>query len=47
MPQEPTKTVLIVDNDGLHGMATKQGMAPLAQGFHMIRVEYFNATGVF
>ncbi|MCH7904747.1 MAG: alpha-L-fucosidase [Armatimonadetes bacterium] len=36
---------LIVDNDGLHGLVTKQGMAPLAKGFHMIRVEYFNATG--
>ena len=36
---------LVVDNDGLHGMETKQGIAPLAAGYHQIRIEYFNATG--
>lgn len=36
---------LVVDNDGLHGMETKQGIAPLAAGYHRVRVEYFNATG--
>jgi len=36
---------LVVDNDGQHGMETKQGIAPLAAGYHHIRVEYFNATG--
>ena len=35
----------VVDNDGLHGMETKQGVAPLAAGYHRVRVEYFNATG--
>jgi alpha-L-fucosidase len=36
---------VVVDNDGLHGMETKQGIAPLAAGYHRVRVEYFNATG--
>ncbi|MEX2243588.1 MAG: alpha-L-fucosidase [Fimbriimonadaceae bacterium] len=36
---------LVVDNDGLHGMETKQGIAPLAAGYHRVRIEYFNATG--
>ncbi len=35
----------IIDNDGLHGMETKQGIAPLAAGYHHVRVEYFNAAG--
>ncbi|HXH60643.1 MAG TPA: alpha-L-fucosidase [Fimbriimonadaceae bacterium] len=35
----------VIDNDGLHGMETKDGVAPLQQGYHQIRVEYFNATG--
>ncbi|MHC4943916.1 MAG: alpha-L-fucosidase [Planctomycetota bacterium] len=36
---------LVVDNDGLHGMAEKQGYIPLRAGLHSLRVEYFNATG--
>ncbi len=36
---------LVIDNDGLHGMVNKQGSAPLAAGYHRIRVEYFNASG--
>ncbi|MEQ1823907.1 MAG: alpha-L-fucosidase [Fimbriimonadaceae bacterium] len=36
---------LVVDNDGLHGPETKIGDAPLAKGWHTIRVEYFNKTG--
>ena len=36
---------LVVDNDGLHGMETKQGTTPLAAGYHRVRVEYFNASG--
>ncbi|MEQ1933149.1 MAG: alpha-L-fucosidase [Fimbriimonadaceae bacterium] len=36
---------LVVDNDGLHGPATVVGDAPLAKGWHTIRVEYFNKTG--
>lgn len=36
---------LVIDNDGLHGMVTKEGIAPLASGYHRLRVEYFNATG--
>jgi alpha-L-fucosidase len=36
---------LVVDNNGLHGMEELQGVAPLAAGYHRVRVEYFNATG--
>jgi hypothetical protein len=36
---------LVVDNDGLHGMEPKSGIAPLKAGYHRIRVEYFNADG--
>jgi alpha-L-fucosidase len=36
---------LVVNNDGLHGMESRQGIAPLAAGYHRVRVEYFNATG--
>jgi len=35
----------VVDNDGPHGMAEKQGLIALAAGWHPIRVVYFNATG--
>ena len=35
----------IVDNDGLHAPKTLTGVAPLAAGWHPIRVEYFNKTG--
>lgn len=35
----------VIDNDGLHGMIEKKGVAPLAAGFHDIRVEFFEKTG--
>ncbi len=31
----------IVDNDGIHAMATKSGSVELAGGIHRIRVQYF------
>ncbi len=37
--------VLVVDNDGLHGMAERSGVIGLQQGYHPLRVEWFNATG--
>jgi len=37
--------VRVVDNDGLHGMAERQGVVALAAGFHAIRLEYFNKEG--
>ena len=36
---------LLVDNDGLHGSATEVGHIALEQGFHPIRIEWFNKTG--
>ena len=36
---------LVVDNDGLHSPLEKSGVAPLASGWHHIRVEWFNASG--
>jgi len=36
---------VVVDNDGLHGSQEKIGFAPLARGWHKIRVEWFNKTG--
>jgi alpha-L-fucosidase len=36
---------LLIDNDGLHGMVEKKGTAALAQGYHSIRIEYFDKTG--
>ncbi|MFA7228049.1 MAG: PA14 domain-containing protein, partial [Melioribacteraceae bacterium] len=36
---------LVVDNDGLHGIAQKKGLIPLSSGFHPIRISYFNKTG--
>lgn len=36
---------LVVDNDGLHGPVAKSGMVALAQGFHDLRVRYFQAGG--
>lgn len=38
---------IVVDNDGLHGAVTRQGVAPLAPGGHEIVAEYFNKTGGF
>lgn len=37
--------LLVVDNDGLHGMQDKEGVVGLAAGYHRVRVEYFNAGG--
>jgi hypothetical protein len=36
---------LVVDNDGLHGMAEVQGARALGQGLHPIEVVWFNKTG--
>lgn len=37
--------MLVVDHDGVHGTMEKSGEAPLGEGFHKIRVEYFQGTG--
>ncbi|MEW6742395.1 MAG: alpha-L-fucosidase [Planctomycetota bacterium] len=36
---------LVVDNDGLHGTEAKQGVVPLARGYHPVVIEWFNKTG--
>ena len=36
---------LVVDNDGLHGMAEKSGAIALSAGFHPLRVTFFEKTG--
>src|SRR5205814_1095552 len=36
---------LVVDNDGLHGMLEKEGQAPLAKGWHKIKVSFFEKSG--
>ncbi len=36
---------LVVDNDGLHGYREKSGVIALREGYHKIRVEYFEKTG--
>ena len=36
---------LVVDNDGLHGIAEKKGVVPLEAGLHPIRVEFFESSG--
>lgn len=36
---------LVVNNDGLHGMIEKKGIAALAAGHHTIRVEFFEKSG--
>jgi alpha-L-fucosidase len=36
---------LVVDNDGLHGMQERRGVAALAAGLHPIRIGFFNRTG--
>ncbi len=36
---------LVVDNDGLHGLAEKRGLIALAAGLHPFRVCYFNKSG--
>jgi len=37
----------LVDNDGLHGPATRSGSVSLAAGLHAIRAEWFNRTADF
>ncbi|MBN3035918.1 MAG: chitobiase/beta-hexosaminidase C-terminal domain-containing protein, partial [Bacteroidales bacterium] len=37
--------LLVVDNDGLHGMEIVEGAVPLASGLHGIRVEFFEKDG--
>jgi alpha-L-fucosidase len=36
---------ILIDNDGLHGMVEKEKEAPLAKGYHSIRVEFFERSG--
>jgi hexosaminidase len=36
---------LVIDNDGEHSAQDKTGIVPLKQGFHKIKVQYFNAGG--
>jgi alpha-L-fucosidase len=36
---------LLVDNDGLHGMLEKENQAPLAKGYHRIKVLFFEKSG--
>jgi hypothetical protein len=35
----------VVNNDGLHGMQTRNGAIPLEKGLHKIRVTYFEKDG--
>lgn len=37
--------VLVVDNDGMHGAVERSGTIDLEEGYHEIRVAYFNKTG--
>ncbi len=36
---------LVVDHDGLHGATSKDGVVTLTEGYHALRVEYFEAGG--
>lgn len=36
---------LVIDNDGLHGVITKHGSINLSEGYHKIRVVYFENSG--
>lgn len=36
---------LLIDNDGLHGMGEKSSEAPLAMGYHAIKILYFEKGG--
>ena len=36
---------LVIDNDGLHGAEPRQGRLTLEQGWHRVRLEYFQAGG--
>ncbi len=35
----------VVDNDGLHATVERKGIIPLAEGYHAIRVDFFQAGG--
>lgn len=35
----------LVNNDGLHGLREKAGSVTLTQGFHTIRIDYFQLLG--
>lgn len=37
--------VVVVDNDGVHGMTTRSATLPLAAGKHAIRIEFFENGG--
>lgn len=37
--------ILVVDNDGSHGMTEKSNSVDLSKGSHSIRVEFFNGDG--
>ena len=36
---------LIVDNDGLHGIVDKGGVIALKEGYHRIRIDFFESAG--
>ena len=36
---------LVIDNDGAHGVSTRDSAASLRKGFHKIRIAYFQAGG--
>ncbi|ROT31772.1 family 16 glycoside hydrolase [Micromonospora sp. HM5-17] len=36
---------LVIDHDGLHGATSKDGTVTLTEGYHALRVEYFEAGG--
>jgi alpha-L-fucosidase len=36
---------LVVDNDGLHGSKEVKGIAPLAAGYHLLKVQFFQKSG--
>jgi hypothetical protein len=37
--------ILVVDNDGLHGMVREKGETALAKGYHAIKVVFFEKGG--
>jgi hexosaminidase len=36
---------VVVDNDGNHGSQTVAGQIPLRQGYHKLRVKYYQSEG--
>ncbi len=36
---------LVADDDGLHGMTEKQGLIALSEGYHPVRIDYFQGQG--